>query len=197
MATEMVLIPKSTYEQWKADQENDNLNPQNTQLTTAKAGGYNDESKDTHAEDFKDNIHTPNDSERDVGVTKSSEVVTDAQSPAANDNFRQLDVMLKKFPENYRLYARRLLKYIDKNGTDVLAWGRDDNTLIYGGNVIEGTNIIDLITHIFKTNSPPPKGVDLLRKGMVKIKVPKAYLKPYLLKPPGIQKKIKKDWIKY
>jgi hypothetical protein len=204
MAMEMVLIPKSAYERWVADKE------------SVKGG----DDTDTHVQMNSRSTAVVQDTDvgkselsPDVQRSTSTDMDTDAPmdlhpSRVKNDNIYKDkksdtltsmvdDAMIKKFHENYRLYARRLLNYIGKNGSDILAWDKDDNTIIYKGSVVDGSNIIDLITHIFKTNRPAPKGLASFRKGMDKIHVPKAYLKPYLLKPPGLPKKIKKNWVKY
>ena len=60
-----------------------------------------------------------------------------------------------------------------------------------------GTDIIDMIEHIFKKSKKKPNGYNQFKRGLVEIKVPKPFLKPSLLNPPGIPSAIKKNWKQY
>jgi hypothetical protein len=181
MATEMVLIPKSTYDLWKK------------QGGGKEASGKNVSMEDENGEAKK---------KEDTAVQKSSQHVNnneDKVPPSTNnDTYKTVSSdLIDKFPVNYRLYAKRLLQYIKKNGGDIITWKNDDTTLIYRGLAQLDTDIIELVNYIFKTNARKPKGLDAFNIGLKEIKTPKAYLKPYLLRPPGITKSMKKKWVKY
>ena len=180
MATEMVLIPKSTYERLHTIVKRD------TQDTVTS------NEPDNNINGDKDTPNTKRPSSNDD--IDNSDGVGD-QKRLKPDTISSL--LIEQFPESYRFYAKRLLGYIRKNGDSVLGWDDNNNTLLYRDNSVEGSNIVDLINHLFKTNSPKPKGNDMFMKGMVEVKVPKGYMKPYILKPPRISNKIKKSWLKY
>ena len=186
MATEMVLIPKSTYDAWKKSSTNDG---NKEEAATRRLKSNDSDPVISVEEEVIDNLkklpenNIPNNIDKLLPQNKGSENI-DAD-------------MLDEFPLNYRLYAQRLLQYIKKSGTDVITWKNDDATLIYRGTPQVGSNIIELVNYIFKTNSRKPKGLEVFNIGLKEIKTPKAYLKPYLLRPPGIPKSIKKKWVKY
>jgi hypothetical protein len=173
MAQEMVLIPKATYERLR-----DSVNDDDKKTLKEKESSYSSDIKN------------------DNDNTKESSITDDRDQPEHKTPMLQLS-LVEQFPENYRLYAKRLLGYIRKHGSSILGWIDNDNTLLYRETAVTGTNIVDLIIHQFKTNSSPPKGNERFKKGLSELKVPKAYLKPYLLKPPTVTNKLKKSWLKY
>ena len=213
MATEMVLIPKSAYDRWAKEQNQGQANKK----TEVKEKKLDDS---TQAAD--DNEGSSKDSEAVVKPSKEVDKVSGSDNDNANstypangesskasippnvegknnnrDEHQEISAIIELFPKNYRLYAKRLLVYIKKKGGNILGWNDKDKTLIYKGNAVTGSDIIELINHIFKTNAAPPTGIDAFRKGLTEISVPKVYLKPYLLKPPGVAKSVKKKWAKY
>jgi len=173
MAQEMVLIPKATYERLR-----DSVNDDDKKTLKEKESSYSSDIKN------------------DNDNTKESSITDDRDQPEHKTPMLQPS-LVEQFPENYRLYAKRLLGYIRKHGSSILGWIDNDNTLLYRETAVTGTNIVDLIIHQFKTNSSPPKGNERFKKGLSELKVPKAYLKPYLLKPPTVTNKLKKSWLKY
>ena len=173
MAQEMVLIPKATYERLR-----DSVNDDDKKTLKEKESSYSSDIKN------------------DNDNTKESSITGDRDQPEHKTPMLQPS-LVEQFPENYRLYAKRLLGYIRKHGTSILGWIDNDNTLLYRETAVTGTNIVDLIIHQFKTNSSPPKGNERFKKGLSELKVPKAYLKPYLLKPTTVTNKLKKSWLKY
>jgi hypothetical protein len=104
--------------------------------------------------------------------------------------------IIDKFPRQYRLYAQRLLEYITKNGLNIISWD-NDASFIYKGVLVKDTNIVDLVKHIFKRIGLAPKGIKKFKKALDIIRVPKVFLKPFLIKPPGVPSKVKKNWITY
>ena len=141
MATEMVLIPKSTYDAWKKSGDKIAGTDRKTSHYTETGNKLQEEAietlKKTH-EDTKDN-----------DIDKLSAKKNDSQHIDTD----MLEDMLDEFPLNYRLYAKRLLQYIKKSGGDVITWKNDDTTLIYRGTPQVGSDIIELVNYIFKTNS--------------------------------------------
>ena len=191
----MVLIPKSTYERWQLDRDGKTDAKVNDDNTGSTSG-----SKDEPVSDKATDPDSDSDAhKRALASVSNDHTVLPAPigEQTSTDTRRITQTLLSKFSEDYRLYAKRLLTYIGKHGRDILAWNDENNALVYKGNLIEDSDIVELVTHIFKTNARPPKGFDSFRKGIDVIRVPKAYLKPYLLKPPGIPRSIKKKWIKY
>ena len=207
MATEMVLIPKSTYERWQGDQVSDIAGDNEKQgdvkksLNTDDSSGVitpepvsSNSSVKKYGETVKDHTYS------DVAEGEMKETLPPSVDGVKNDNMGEnQDVLaiVDSFPKNYRLYAKRLLIYIKKSGRDILEWDGENKIVAYKGQAVKGSDIIELINYIFKTSSPKPKGLDIFRKGLAEIRVPKAYLKPYLLKPMGVSKNIKKKWVKY
>ena len=192
MATEMVLIPKSTYDEWKKrgvkDLEEKEEVPQDNAVKKSNYNGISKASRDDEMDTFKK-------SNEPIDIKKKMN--QDVMENNKDNDGENIEDMIDDFPLNYRLYAKRLLKYIKKNGGDVITWKNEDNTLIYRGMPQIGTDIIELVNYIFKTNSRKPKGIDSFNIGLKEIKTPKAYLKPYLLRPPGIPKSIFFKWVKY
>ena len=178
----MVLIPKSTYERMRGIGKGTVSDI--TDGGSAEIDKTQDMVKQMNSDSGIDMDKTSTSSER-VSDTQHSPTMTIPQD------------LIEKFPDNYRFYAKRLLIYIRKHGSSVLEWGDKDNVIKYKGITVEGSSIIDLINHVFKTNSRPPQGSDRFKRGLKEIKVPKVYLKPYLLKLPDASNKIKKKWLKY
>ena len=104
--------------------------------------------------------------------------------------------IITHFGRRYRFYAERLLRYIIKNGLDKVSWNAQ-RQLLYNGVVKPGTDIVLIVEYIFKGVGNIPKGVKQFRKALNEINVPKVFLKTFLLKPPGIARKVKKNWITY
>ena len=181
----MVLIPKSTYDEWK------NRGVKDVQEVNEAEEVTEDKTVKTSRDDEMDTLKKSNEP---IDIKNINQAVIENNKYNDGEN---IEDMIDDFPLNYRLYAKRLLKYINKNGGDVIRWKNEDNTLIYRGIPQLGTDIIELVNYIFKTNSRKPKGIDSFNIGLKEIKTPKAYLKPYLLRPPGIPKSIKKKWVKY
>ena len=185
----MVLVPKKTYEMLRTTSQVHSVDNKDT-----------GEEVINHHNDVAENTATTDSSVRGESIAKHDAVQKDPAAPAApaTEPVQVAANLIEQFPENYRFYAKRLLLYIKRHGRSVLGWSDADNSLVYRANPVTGSNIVALINHIFKTNRKAPTGIDRFNKGMAEIKVPKAYLKPYLLKPPGIVKKTKKTkWLKY
>ena len=180
----MVLIPKATYERLR-----ENLNDADDKVTPK-------DEQASHKSAIKNNNNNDDDN------ANADENIMESKATADGDSVVHKTPLLpssliEQFPENYRLYAKRLLGYIRKHGSSVIGWIDNENTFLYRETAVTGSNIVDLVIHLFKTNSSPPKGNERFKKGLTELKVPKAYLKPYLLKPPAISNKIKKSWLKY
>ena len=179
MATEMVLIPKATYERLRLSdkkpfiQKDDSISEDASVASSASSASTTSGHTETPSVDRSDSTQVNN----------------------YNDNVSQ--TLLHKFTPDYRLYAKRLLVYIKKHGSDVLSWTDDDYALVSKGKKVEGSDVTELIMHLFGVNIEQPIGLQLFMKGMEAIRVPKAFLKPYMLKPPGTPKSIKNNWIKY
>ena len=184
----MVLIPKSTYDRWMHSKDGDSLEVSKQQEGPPNMTKEEEEEVPTH----KDNSEAK---ELDERTTLPP---ADDDESAADDKFVS-SAIIDKLPVKHRLYGKRLLSYIRKHGKNVLKW-EDDGTLIYEDGVVEGSDITDLIKYLFsnkKKKVKTPVGMQQFRKGMEKIRVPKAFMKPFLLKPPGIPANIKKNWVKY
>jgi hypothetical protein len=192
MATEMVLIPKAAYERWAREQS------QGQSITDVERNQHDVKSDVMTTQDLSTSSKAGDTTRTIEGSEKTKETPTVESVQKDNKGEHQdIKAIIETFPKNYRLYAKRLLIYIRKNGPNILEWSDTDKTVIYRGEVVNGSDINELINYIFKTNAPKPTGLDTFRKGMTEINVPQAYLKPYLLKPPGVSKTIKKKWVKY
>lgn len=189
MATEMVLVPKAAYERLTMS---DN--------TVEVRGNSHDEEKKKvvdNASEKKEVSHLDIDN---AESSSSPHPQSSGNSEGGAGQVIQDSVPLsivEQFPPRYRLYAKRLLAYIKKHGGKVMTWNDDDNALMYKDSKVDGSNIVELIMHVFKTNRKPPVGIQQFTKGSDKIKVPKSFLKPYMLNPPGMPKSIKNKWLKY
>jgi hypothetical protein len=131
-----------------------------------------------------------------VAVEKNEEDKVVKTPPVNRPPLPPIDTIIERFPRKYRFYAKRLLAYISKNGLKILNWD-GDGVIRYKGAYLRQTNIVDLVKHVFKSIGTPPKGIKQFRQALNEIRVPKVFLKPFLLKPPGVPSKVKKNWIKY
>jgi hypothetical protein len=191
MATEMVLIPKAAYERLQ-------LSDNKLELDTNMEVGHNAKSDNNEKLDIMDASSSSSSSSSSRHEEEAAgQVIHENDNKNNDDNDNVAISMIELFPPKYKLYAKRLLTYIKRHGGKVMAWNDDDNALIYNGSKVEGSDIVELITHLFKSNRPAPVGTHQFRKGSDKIRVPKAFLKPYMLKPPGMPKSIKNKWVKY
>jgi hypothetical protein len=197
MATEMVLIPKTTYERLQLSDkvkengtfiDNKDLQPQTASLSSSSVAAP----PPAAAGEQAGSPHPPS-----TNFSANLTQVSDNDKIAASENETIASTLLDKFKPSFRLYAKRLLIYIKKHGGNILEWTDDDNAFVYKGHKVEGSNIYQLIMHVFRTNRHPPSGVKQFIKAVGEIRVPKAFLKPYMLKPPGIPKSIKNKWIRY
>ena len=195
----MVLIPKAAYDRWAISKDNSNgINLQEQEedhIESDVQSQVKDKINDSngHVVDEGNNnvkLATSDDTDNNVKVTSSDRALPRKTASEISSN------IIDKFPYKYKLYAKRLLAFIKKNGAGIVEWN-DDGTFLYRGSPVEGSNITELIIHLFKTNRAAPKGVKQFRKGLDKIRVPKAFIKPYLLKPPGTPDNIKKKWVQY
>ena len=201
MATEMVLIPKSTYDKWLTSRGKHN---QQEELDVMDVGSLTND-VDTKDVEMPDEMLKNTD---DIIMEKKPEVspgLNELKITPSVDNSLPANIsdgqdisssLLETFPQKYRLYAKRLLLFIKKHGVGIIEWTNDGVVLFKGGALL-GSDITEVITHLFKTNRAPPTGMKQFREGLDKIRVPKAFIKPYLLKPPGIPANIKKNWVKY
>jgi hypothetical protein len=201
MATEMVLVPKSTYDRWMSpphdNHQKDVVSKKEREYgDQVKTQGNSDLDMDDSENNLSDTIEGEDGGDKEMASSSSSEK-SDGSKSKEQSNFKDISFnILTKFPDEYKLYAKRLLSFIKKHGIGVLDWNEDD-VLLYKGDTVTGSDISQLIIHLFKTNRAPPRGMKQFREGLNKIRVPKAFIKPYLLKPPGIPHNIKKKWLKY
>jgi hypothetical protein len=212
MATEMVLVPKTRYEKLLTDDKdhvdkvryyetllnNNGIGQDNSKSAAEGAGPVeNKPVKETPTINDDNNEQngatvTTNDDTVKLGVIGENKSLIHTNKPIEPP----LDSIIERFPRKYRFYAKRLLAYIVKNGLKTITWDAA-GTLTYNGAVLRDTNIVDIVKHVFKSIGTPPKGIKQFRKGLSEIRVPKIFLKPFLLKPPGIPDQVKKNWKKY
>jgi hypothetical protein len=209
MATAMVLVPQVRYEKLLDDDKTyiEKLRHYETLLSNngIDVGGGIISSNDVTLNDKvqKENIvhndvitadnKTVDDIPHDVDtkpLEEAKEVTISNKQPTPNMG------IIDQFQSKYRLYATRLLEYIVKKGENKLSWD-DEGRVIYNDVVMNDSNIVDLVQHIFKRIGSPPKGIKKFRKALAEIRVPKVFLKPFLIKPPGVPSKVKKNWITY
>jgi hypothetical protein len=192
MATEMILVPKTRYERLVTE-DKEHQDKLNHYITLLRDNGINDTDQLDGEKDPPLNVleETP------LGATSETtiddvkgQVWADTATIASPMNF------VAQLQEKYKLYGKRLLEYIKKHGEQNIGW--DDNGLIiYNGKPVPKTAIIPLVEYIFKNKGTPPNGIKQFKKGLKEIRTPKAFLKPFLLKPPGIASNIKKNWTTY
>ena len=203
----MVLIPKSAYERWQSDQRTVVNGDHQKDDGTKKSHNTDDSGGVIKPQPLssKGSVKTSDETSKDDKYNQHNETGVKETLPASVDDLKNdntggnqdISAIVDAFPKNYRLYAKRLLTYIKRSGRDILEWDSENKIVAYRGVPVKGSDIIELINYIFKTSSPKPAGLDTFRKGLTEISVPKAYLKPYLLKPMGVPKSIKKKWVKY
>lgn len=183
----MVLIPKTAYDRWIASKDSDRGSNEDTAQVAVESQVKDDinDSNTPHPSS------TATDTVNNAKVTSSERALQGAVSGEISSSN-----VIDKFPYKYKLYAKRLLAFIKKHGAGIVEWN-DDGTFVYRGSAVEGSDIAELIIHLFKTNRLSPTGLSQFRKCLDKIRVPKAFIKPYLLKPPGTPANIKKKWVKY
>jgi hypothetical protein len=219
MTTEMVLVPKKRYEKMVEDDKGYNarlkryetlLNNNGIDLndTVSKDSKSNEGVIESDAKELNSDVMRPNDKYSNVkqitentvvpkAIFSSNDNVVVAKNPLLKSNVSTptMDIMVK-FTPKYSLYAKRLLEYIAKNGHDKLSW-ESSGMMIYNGSIIRGTDMVSLVRYIFNKIGTAPKGMKQFRQGLNEIRTPKVYLKPFLLKPPGIPSNVKKNWMTY
>lgn len=192
----MVLVPRVRYEKLLADDKEYKANTSIDDKTLNERDGRTSDpdvsTKKTDSNESSD--EKKEETTDDSGDLKKNDDQGDDSKPK-NQTSSPTDIVMQ-FPQKYQLYAKRLLGYIKKNGGFILGWD-NEGRIVYNGVVLDGTNIKTLVQHIFKSKGPPPKGIKKFRKALNEIRVPKVFLKPFFLKPPGVPDKIKKNWIKY
>jgi hypothetical protein len=211
MATEMVLVPKNRYEQLNSDDKlyQDKINYYITMLRDnginfteplkdVKTPALNDDENVSAKADAEDvQVAGPPMKDPDTGVKGKEEhtEVNGVDWSNAVVTASPMDIV-SKLPEKHRLYGKRLLEYIKKHGQNIVGWS-EDGELIYHGKIMAKTNIVPLVGYIFKSDGKPPHGLKDFKKSLKEIRTPKSFLKPFLLKPPGIPKNIKNNWTRY
>ena len=209
MATEMVLIPKTTYDRvMGTSAKQDQIPPVEVQRDELFAN-KNIESK--HEPEEANSLSKNSKDQHERGQFESMATSSPTFSSSDKDNVTSADDdkesvddlyiptnIIEKFSERDQLYAKRLLSFIKKHGGKTLNWDDNDNAVVYNGESIIGSDIVELVQHLYKeSHKSTPKGMKQFRKGLKEIGTPKAFIKPYLLKPPGISANIKKKWVKY
>jgi hypothetical protein len=213
MATEMVLVPKTRYEQLLVDDKdftskidyyqtllnNNNITHQHS-LEKDVNNSANDISKGKTLSTEITTIAKPSDnveSDEKLAAVKLDESIESTPTHYVNKVPQPpIDKIIEQFPKKYKFYAKRLLGYISKNGLKTLTWD-SRGVITYNGALLSNTNIVDIVKHVFKSIGTPPKGMKQFRAALKQIRVPKIFLKPFLLKPPGIPSEVKKNWIAY
>jgi len=203
MATEMILVPKTRYEQLAAD-DNEHANKLRYYTGLLRDNGVNftdygkdKNNKSTSETNYMEKDVKENNVDSSVEGSKEGDISTE-QEVAVNGGGKHLSPMtiIKDLSPNYRPYGQRLLAYIKKEDKDMLQWN-DQGHIILRGQPMAGTSVVDLVEYIFKGKGSKPKGTKEFRHILREMRVPKAILKPLLLKPPGMPRDMKKKWKKY
>jgi hypothetical protein len=206
MATEMVLVPRIRYEKMLLDDTAYKEKAERYE-TLIKDKGMPLNNDGDSAMDEEPTILS--DTTKGVQETDQNATVESVASEGERGEQRSvssgsqnkfltpppMDIVVQ-FAQKYQLYAKRLLAYIKRNGGNILGWDNEGH-VVQHGKVMADTDIKTLIEYIFKSKGQPPKGIKTFRKALSEIRVPKGFLKPFLLKPPGIPSKVKKNWITY
>jgi hypothetical protein len=199
MATEMVLVPKSRYERLVSNDKE--LQDKIKHYEELLKKGSPDNSSNTN-KDLTDGIGDGVKSDNTVTNTRKQNGldIADARTPIRtilnSSIYRSPLDTLTSFEPKFSLYGKRLLKYIKKNGGKIVGWD-EQGVITYRDNILNDTNVVDMIEAIFKKSKNKPKGYKEFKQSLNEINVPKAYLKPSLLNPPGIPQSIKKNWKQY
>jgi hypothetical protein len=143
MATEMILVPKASYERLVTDEKetHDKLTYYKTMLQdngidiNDQGGGKLNEKSSTTS--------------NSMVVVEEEESGGDKQTISNDVTYPCPMSVLAQLPSRYQFYGKRLLEYIEKHGKGKIGWG-EDGSLIYNDVTIADTNIIDLVHHIFK-----------------------------------------------
>ena len=79
--------------------------------------------------------------------------------------------IIDSVPPSYRNKASLLVKKLKRD--EVLGWNEGGN-LMYNGEVVPGTNIVDIVNDVLRPRSknPQPKGWDLVAQGIKETNVP-------------------------
>ena len=188
----MVLIPKAAYEKWVMSENSVEMKNDKEELP------HGSDKNDIVANGSDDASPPPSEDTKDADGYDSDDDAPIAKQLEDNDKHYLVPfTLIERMPSKYRLYGKRLLSYIKRHGGEKMGWDDDDDALMYKGSKIEGSDIIELIMHVFKSNRTPPLGIKQFMKASDEIRVPKSFFKPYVLKPPGMPKSIKNKWLKY
>lgn len=214
MATEMILVPKTRYERL-TDKEKEYQEKVSYYTTLLRDNGINFAEPKTKQRDTADSNETsPNSGvvelekvsnsgkdgkkmiDADSGSTGSAKYAKKKRASSNAVKYPSHMKISEKLPSKYRLYGKRLLEYIKKHAKNILGWN-DKGVIIYRGRVVPKTDIIELVKYIFAGKGVPPTGIKDFKRALKEIRMPKVFLKPNLLQPPGIPIDVKKNWKKY
>jgi len=206
----MVLVPKARYERLSID-DKEHQDKINYYISILRDNGVNftekvigdkkldfNDGNSAEVNSSKEGVSTMTPSLKDTTkVEQEKETPQDNEATWSNAVVTASPMEIaSQLPEKYRLYGKRLLEYIKKHGEDIVGWS-EQGEVIYDGEIMAKTNITSLVEYIFKKDGKPPHGLKDLKKSLKAIRTPKSFLKPFLLKPPGIPYKIKNNWRQY
>jgi hypothetical protein len=151
MATEMVLIPKARYERFiNGDKELQDKVNYYEELLEKKKSNDNDNNEDSVSMSTDKSGTSANVLAK---VKSHGSDTADARTPIktiSNPSIYPSPLTIfNQFDPKFTIYGKRLLGYIKKYGSNVLGWD-DDAIILYKDRGMDGTNIVDMIEHIFK-----------------------------------------------
>ena len=116
---------------------------------------------------------------------------------SGGENKLEMDAILDEIAPKYRVRAKKLLTYIDKEGNLTLNWN-SRGRLIYKKMVINGSNIAELVRHFILNKGKKVVGFNLFRKGLIKINMPESLLlSKKKTKKEEEEVEVVKKWISY
>ena len=159
MATEFVLIPKHKYEQLEKD-----ATPKDGNLSTpplSPPSPHTTVSNDNHSDLSHDNQLGPDNFNTDDG----------------NDDYDISDV-LESFNSTELKYVQPIITLMENN-TDVLTWSRKTGKIVFLQQLVQDSNVIELLKDTLTANLHPVRkmefyrGLDMLKLKLSCIKHPK------------------------
>ena len=131
--------------------------------------------------------------EKTASVKSTDPATTDASTSADKDNKTlskadvigsgkskmQMDNIVNEIPAQHKARAESILAYIrSKSDMGILSWN-SRGRLVYKEEIVNGSNIAELIEYLISNKGKQPVSFKLFRKGLAKINMPTDLLKPH------------------
>jgi len=101
---------------------------------------------------------------------KFDNLAPDLTTPESKPDKELISPILAMFPRNQQEKASLIKQFLDKSRQ--IKWDENYGEVFINGNLIEGSHIANLISHMIKPINPKPVGLDIFIKSLSKLNIP-------------------------